>query len=354
MSNIVALRRQTAASGLSNASDLIYLFAHRRRGQHDAFWLKENAELLQILAALGGATDLDLTPLIPRAQGLLSELRFFPQYYRMYLSLALDLRDLGLKGVPVDAMADFVKANAFYDIELSDCHRSEARLLLARAGHGLAIDPGLDERLASFCENAALFCLPNRCAAYDLTHIVFHMTRYGRVAVPANAARRASLLHAGVVAWLEGNLDLLAEVVLALRFCNDTFPDIWLRALEQGADASFAPGAAGCSLDDDYHQYLVVNWAVTKAGGTGFCGAVPPTARFIRQQPRQQPALQEVSLALLNAGDTRVNDWSVMRWRLWSKLSEPTRARLMAVETMPEFEGFFAGFSRADRARGAA
>lgn len=352
MTNIVSLRRQSLAACDPAIPGLIDLFANRRRGQHDAFWLKENAELLQILAALGAEADLE--PLRPRAKGLMQELQFFPQYYRMYLSLALDMRDLGMTDAPVAEMAEFITAQALYEIELSDTHRGEAHLLLRRAGINSA-DAALEARLARFGANSAAFCLPNRRAAYDLTHIVFHATDYGRKTIARDPARRLSLIHVGIVAWLEGNLDLLAEVTLALRLSGETVPEVWADTVARAADlVDFAPGGPGGAFEDDYHQYLVLNWARAVAGDTAFQGGVPGNACLIRQPLRNGAALHELSLALLDMGSARQPDWGRMRWRLWSKLSEPARHCLEKVETMPEFEGFFAGFSRAGHAEGVA
>ncbi|MBN2630555.1 MAG: hypothetical protein JXR75_08445 [Rhodobacteraceae bacterium] len=348
MTNVVSLRRMPRATHDPAVPGLIDLFAARRRGRHDAFWLKENAELLQILAALGAGQGLDLSLLQPRATGLMEELAFFPQYYRMFLSIAVDLRALGVDDVPVEAMVRLIRAADLPAVELSDTHRGEALLLLRRAGDDTARDPALDERLAHYAANARAFCLPNRRAAYDLTHIVFHATDYGRVEVARNADRRLSLVYVGMVAWLEDNLDLLAEVTLGLRLSGEDVPQAWSDAVTAGAGSvSFAPGHAHGPFDDDYHQYLVLNWALGLSGGEAFAAGVPSQARLIRQPARQGAALRELSVALLDMGMARLPDWGRMRWRLWPRLSEAARSRLAVLETMPEFEGFFAGFARA-------
>ena len=346
MTNVVSLRRQERVAFQPAIPSLINLFASRRRGRHDAFWLKENAELLQILAALG-VGDIDLDPLAQRAGSLMEEVRFFPQYYRMYLSLAVDLRDLGLAQAPVEEMAAFVLANDMQAVELSDTHRGEALLLLRRAGANVT-DPALEARLARFAAGSAAFCLPNRRAAYDLTHIVFHAADYGRTSLARDPDRRLSLIHAGIVAWLEGNLDLLAEVTLALRLSGEAVPEVWAQTVADAADkVDFEAGHAAGPFDDDYHQYLVLNWALGASGGAAFRGGVPASARNVRQPLRQGAALHELSLVLLDMGCARDSDWGRMRWRIWPKLSEPARDCLATVEAMPEFEGFFAGFSRA-------
>lgn len=345
MSNIVSLRHPARGSCDDAIPGLVDLFSRRRRGRHDPFWLKENAELLQILAAIGASVDLE--PLQALAKGLPEDLRFFPQYYRMYLSLALDLRDLGMVDVPVSEMAAFVHEQDLPAIELSDTHRGEAHLLLQRAG-GAAGDTSHEARLLHFARRSSAFCLPNRRAAYDLTHLVFHAANYGRRSLPWDPARRLSLMHVGIVAWLESNLDLLSEVTLALRFSGESVPASWDECVAQAVDqVAFREAHPGDRFDDDYHQFLVLNWAHGVAGHTPFQTPLPARARIVRYGPKRNTALHELSLALLDMGQARRPEWRAMRWRLWPKLSEPTRHCLECVEVLPEFDGFFAGFSRA-------
>lgn len=349
MTNVIALRLPLASDPQPALPALVDMFARRRRGRHDPFWLKENAELAQIMAACRLAVGADaLAPLLDQLGQVEDELRFFPQYYRLLLSLVLDLRLLGVGDLPVERLAGFVRDKALFAGELSDMHRAEALLLLRRAGIDDARDPALDGRLMAFAEGAQGFCLPNRRAAYDLTHVLFHVTDYGRLPLADGHRFADSLINAGMVAWLEDNNDLLAEVTLALRLAGRPVPEVWDRSVQALAPrASFAPLPAGGGLEDDYHQYLVVNWASIMAGRPGFAGTVPPGARSVRQPPRDAQALTELSLALLNMGDARQADWGRMRWRLWPALSAPTRARIEALEPLPGFEAFFAGFARA-------
>ncbi len=351
MSNVVSLRRH-GLGGLEPAIPALGdLFSTRRRHRQDPFWLKENAELAQILAATG-ATDVDLSPLAPFVGEMVDEIRFFPQYYRLYLSLAVDLAALGMPGVPVDDLVAFAVENDLGGIELSDMHRAEVALLLRRAGLEAETDAALAARLWAFARRPGGFCLPNRRAAYDLTHIVFHAADYGRKVLPADPQLRVNLIHAGMVAWLEDNLDLLSEVVIALRLSGHQAPEAWVRAVTRGAaEADFAPGHEGARFDDDYHQYLVANWAACVLGGPSFVLGVPGNARLIHQRRAASPALRELSYALLEMGAERSGDWSHMRWRLWPKLSDASRTRVGALENMQEFGEFFAGFARAGRGR---
>lgn len=362
MSNVVSLRRAEPIGFIRAQNDLVDLFANRRRKRRDAFWLKENAELLQILAATQGYCPQhqaeggfvpDLSAYADFVHNMVDELRFFPQYYRFYLSMALDLSALGLPGVPVVEVARIILDQRLAVGELSDSHRGEARLLLSRAGFAGAMtegdeDAALTARLTAFAEEPALFCLPNRQLAYALTHTVFHASDYGRKSLTRSAGRRLALMHAGIIAWLEDNLDLLAEVSIALDQSAETVPAIWRDVIAEAASRMTGDtGPVAGPFDDDYHEYLVVNWAVAANGAAPFATQMPQEARFFHRPKAATSALREMSLSLLDMGPGRTGDWARMRWRLWPKLSATARAQIEAIETLPEFEGFFHGFARA-------
>ncbi len=351
MSNIISLRSLPSDASGPALNAVLDLFANRRRSRSDAFWLKENAEVLQVLLAIGvDQTQLDLSAYEGFVATLSDEVRFFPQYYRFYLSMAADLSALGLRNVPVAAIAEKVVQDGWMGGELSDSHRAEARLLLARAGHLPAEDDGLDRRLAGFAGQSGLFCLPNPQLAYALTHSVFHASDYGRRAVARDADRRLALIHAGINAWLEDNLDLLSEVVIALCQSGEQVPSFWQQEILGTAHAfSGISGAESGPFDDDYHEYLVLNWAAGVLDGSGFATPMPAGARLFHRQKKAETALRDLSLGLLDMGRNRSPDWARMRWRLWPKLSAPVRARIEAVEALPEFEGFFRVFSRSGR-----
>jgi hypothetical protein len=348
MSNVVSLNRVSSVASVPALNAVLDLFANRRRNRRDAFWLKENAEVLQVLLATAGDREkLDLSAYDAFVATLLDEFAFFPQYYRFYLSMALDLSALGRSDVPVAAIAERVVQDGLIGTEWSDSHRAEARLLLARAGVHAAKDQGLEARLAAFAGQSAVFCLPNRQLAYALTHSVFHASDYGRRGMAPDAARRLSLIHAGIIAWLEDNLDLLAEVAVALHQSGETVPEVWRQdILAKTAGFVGDTGPQTGPFDDAYHEFLVLNWAAGALGGAAFAAAMPVGACLFHRPKRAETALRDLSLGLLDMGRSRSSDWAKMRWRLWPKLSAPVRARIEAVESLPEFEGFFGFFAR--------
>jgi hypothetical protein len=252
-----------------------------------------------------------------------------------------------MEGIRLDQMAAFICRQKLVEAETSDLHRAEALMMLARAGADSARDADLAERLARFSAGAAGFCLPNRRAAYELTHCVFHATQYGNRPLDPIYAPGQSLMHVGILAVMEDNFDLLAEVTIALRYAGLPVPAAWDVALAAAARQTQFQGAPQEGpFDDDYHEYFVLNWALATAGKPAFAGHLPQGMRLIRQPKRLGATLREVSIALLEMGESRLPDWGKMRWRVWPKLSQPVRDTLSELEQLPEFAGFFAGFSR--------
>ena len=136
MTNVVQLNAPArATSETSPVNALLTCFAQHRRGEDDVFWLKENAEVLNVLATSGTLlSDLALDPYRHIYQGLEERLRFFPQYYRFLLSICLDLEDLGMPGNLGETLCAQTARAGLPEAELSDLQRAEARRLLARRG----------------------------------------------------------------------------------------------------------------------------------------------------------------------------------------------------------------------------
>ena len=351
MSNVIALDLHSRPRGLAaEAATLATSFAHDRRTREDVFWLKENAELLNVLETSGQAPgEAALSVYGAFYEELPARFGFFPQYYRFLLSICLDLEDLGLPGETGSALCDRVVRDDLSGAELSDLQRAEAVRLLARRGMGPARrDPGLNDRLRAFAGRSATFALPNKKAAYELTHIVFYLSEYGRRAPQLPPEAQQSLEFVGLLAWLEGNADLLAEVSIALRFAGWPPPPLWEEEVAQ-ARLGFAVSADDTlPLGDDYHSYLMCHWQALLQGQAGFGGLPARGGRLVFHDTQgQHPALREVSQVLL-AMPGRSGDWGTMRAALAPLLTVQTRARLdEAAQSSPFFESFFCGFARA-------
>lgn len=351
MSNIVSLAARRAARPALGANggltSLLSTFANGRRRQGDAWWLKENAELLMILSALGQRPpEAALAAYGAFHAGLEDQLAFHPQYYRMLLGLAVWLEDLGQPGDTAARLAARIAAEGWIEMEVNDLQRAESRFLLARAGQTVDLS-GLDARLHRFMARPETFALPNPRAAYDLLHAIFYLSEYGRrpLSLPEPALQSLHML--GNLAWLEQNGDLLGEVCIALHYTGQVLPPLWLGFL-RGEATSFriAPGPCEDS-SDAYHNFLVNHWLMGSIGETAFGDDyLAGPMRFSIFRPLISP-LREWSQALMAQGARREPDYGAMRRACAARLSpEALEVADRGMTESPHFATFFAIFAR--------
>ncbi|MEM6376237.1 MAG: hypothetical protein AAF686_08345 [Pseudomonadota bacterium] len=346
----VPFRQTTREARIAAA---IQRFSQERRAQSDVFWLKENAELLGILAST--KTNVPVSALQPLEEfyaGLGDRLAFFPQYYRFFLSLALDLEDLGMAGDAGLRAAEWVAGQGFVLAELSDLQRAEARRLCARRDVTLELDdPSLDDRLRAFGSRSATFSLPNKKAAYELTHIVFYLSEYGQRDPLLPTAFIQSLRFAGTLAFLELNIDLLSEICVALRFAGSSPPEIWENWLRAQARQFTCEAAESGWVQDDYHPYLMANWHALICDTGGFGLHLPVGAVAFRAPRVFATPLRELSEGMFTLGARRRTSWATMRPMLDEILSHTSRDVILAAAEADDFEAFFEGFARVAKPR---
>lgn len=349
MTNVISLsvpqRRQTFSQ---NADALIDVFANHRRTSEDVFWLKENGELLNILECSGTPVKEESLAVYQQFyQQLPATMAFFAQYYRFYLSICLDLEDLGLKGNLGEQMGEWVATQGLAEAELSDLQRGEAFRLLSRRGKKIPIDTGLDDRLRQFINRSATFALPNKKAAYELTHIVFYLSEYGRRDPKLDAGAIQSLNFVGIIAYLDQNADLLAEICTALRFAGETPSQIWENwVLASLADFQVVTNSAS-SISDAYHEYFECSWLAATAKQDGIGQTVlGGRTQFQRGDVAAGP-LRNISNLLLEMDAERSPDWEVMRPIVEREIDEEGYGILLqAQNATDDFAAFFEGFSR--------
>ncbi|SLN16743.1 hypothetical protein ROA7450_00466 [Roseovarius albus] len=332
-------------------SALLRCFAQDRRNGEDVFWLKENAEALNVLESSDAILPIEALDVYAEFyESLERRIGFFPQYYRFLLSICMDLEDLGIEGGKGATLAQWVAEQGLAQSELSDLQRAEARRLCLRRGvDPLAGDEGLEERLRSFAGRRTTFSIPNKKAAYELTHIVFYLSEYGRVDPQLDAEFIDSLRFSGTLAYLDLNVDLLAEICIALRFAGQESPQIWKSWLSEQARNFVLQDVPHAAQNDDYHQFLMVNWFMRVNGLGGFAHQIPDgLVRFIQADPGRGP-LRDMSEQMYGMDGARSSDWEKMRSALSEALSDDARAVLNAAEaSIDKFDEFFSGFSRTD------
>ncbi|MFK7877729.1 MAG: hypothetical protein AB8B71_18455 [Paracoccaceae bacterium] len=345
MKNVIALNvRQHRQPLPQRLAQHATVFSVDRRTEDDVFWLKENAEFLNILECTNQPAADVLQHYEVIYEQIEARLGEFPQYYRFLLSICMDLEDLGMPGHKSVALSHWAAQQGLPEAELSDLQRAEAQRLLSRRDFGLR-DARLDERLHRFINRSDTFAIPNKKASYELTHIVFYLSEYGRRDPGLSRAAILSLTYAGLLAYLDQNYDLLAEICIALRYSGEKPSAIWEGAVMAALRATHATAVANASVFDDYHAYLVSSWLAAQSGQPCFPLLLEPgPARFDMASPPARP-LRDMSLAL---SETRSTDWLAVRGKIAARLGEDGLQLLDAAERSTDlFLDFYAGFARA-------
>ncbi|KZX94980.1 hypothetical protein A3721_09315 [Sulfitobacter sp. HI0023] len=354
MSNVIHanfLAQPRVCGAQDTFAALLRSFADHRQPRDDVYWLKENAELLGMLASTGGAIPAEaLSPYAAFYDRAPAYLEFFPQYYRFILSICLDLEDLGMGGGHGAALCAQAARNRSPLAELSDLQRGEAQRLLSRR-LDLDGDAALRQRLLEFAGARGGFAVPNRKAAYELTHIVFYLSDYGRRDPGLPPEAFANLDDLGLLALLDRDHDLLAEVCLALRHAGAVPDPFW----EQEVDS--AHGAMRClplhepSGQDDYHPWLVTGWLLRQKGAPAFARSFAGGPLTVRAPQEPPGILRQISRCLYDQGNARGGDWHVMKRTLSPELTREGQDLLQRAEgSSPRFAEFFARFARIPRA----
>ena len=347
MTNVIDLKSRRQDQTIDFAG-LSTLFAHGRRAKDDVFWLKENAEWLGILASMRADIPEDaVAPYREVYQNLAAKVTFFPQYYRFFLSLCLDLEDLGLQGDQGAILCHWIDRHQFARAELSDLQRAEAERLLSRRV-SVCRDQSLHDRLEKFISRSTTFALPNKKAAYELAHIVFYLADYGQRDPHLNDSAHISLDNAGLLAFLDQDADLLGEICAAKRLAGEVPDKVWESFVCQAHTDCHMGQIGTAGGEDGYHTYLVSGWLAQMTGRKAFVGAIPAGKVAIHAPATGNGALRGLSQALFEYGQGRSADWGKMRASLVASMPEDGQAILEAAERSTyRFDAFFEGFSRA-------
>ncbi|MEX0286457.1 MAG: hypothetical protein AB3N23_17770 [Paracoccaceae bacterium] len=350
MSNVIHLNVPSQnQSQQTRLGALLGLFGQERRQEDDVFWLKENAELLNILECTGA--DVDLQALSVHREfydSVERRMGFFPQYYRFLLSICLDLEALGMPGDKGEALVHWAAREGLADAEMSDLQRAEARRLMQRRG----VDPqpedqGLTNRLHAFIDRSDTFAVPNKKAAYELTHIVFYLSEYGRRDPGLSRSAITSLEFAGILAYLDQNVDLLSEICVALRYAGQTPSQIWEEWLEREVHRFAVSTDMQAPLMDQYHDWFVGNWLMAVSDRRAFAKPVSLERTTFHRGAVWDGPLRRMSECMFEMDGDRSDDWHHMRPHIEDRLSEVGHDILCeALESTDKFEAFFAGFAR--------
>ncbi|NNC37675.1 MAG: hypothetical protein EX271_05370 [Acidimicrobiales bacterium] len=259
---------------------IIEAFAQTRHQGLSFPFLKENGELLSISAKSGLAfspASLDLyRDLYNNALNLCE---IYPQFFRFFLGITLDLETLGMQGNMGDNLVKYVLDRDLYSQETSDTRRLEIINMLAMKGKepNYHSDPkdALVNRVRTFFSNPNQFVKFNKPLFYELTHIVFFLTDFGKRDFEDCEALIKTLTNVGLIAFLDDDTDLLSEVCLCFSYLKTPAPEIWkskcansiatikIRFVDADNSQALPPV-------DEYHAYIVINWLIQSIGGNAF------------------------------------------------------------------------------------
>lgn len=349
MSNVIPFNAPIGRSQTKRLGAIIKCFSTQRRFGDDVFWLKENAELLNIICSSGLEIDPEqLEPYREFYATIEKRMLFFPQYYRFLLAIVQDLELLGLAHGKAEPLARWVDAQSLASSEISDLQRAEAWRLLCRSGVGITLnDDGLKERLHKFINHSRTFSVPNKKAAYELTHIVFYLSEYGQHDPQIGTKALISLEFAGLLALLDQNIDLLSEICIAMRFAGCTPPVEWETWIAQELAGYHITECANGTVVDDYHSYFMCNWLTALQGKPVFKNTLLSRAMSFHAVPKPISPLRGLSESIFKMDAQRSAEWTKMRGKVTVDLSTDAYSVLqLAEKSSSRFDEFFSGFAR--------
>ncbi len=252
------------------STDTVSSFAVKRNNKLSFAYLKENGELLSIAASSGLLLEPAALEHYRSFYGnALKTCEFFPQYFRFILAIVMDLEDLGYQGNTGEQICDYVVSQGFLNYETSDTRRLEILTLLARRRPDGVIERKYREQLIEsvdkFISKPDHFIKFNKPLFYELTHFIFFLTKYGKDKIPLKNSPIECLTNVGVLALLDDDVDLLAEICICFKFLGEKPPTFWEQYVEDSLSEvaiTFDTSVASTmnSATDEYHAYFMMNW----------------------------------------------------------------------------------------------
>jgi len=318
--------------------DTVEAFAAKRNPTLSFPFFKENGELLCITSNLGCLAD-------PRALDAYQEfydnasvlMDCYPQYYRFFLGIVLDLESLGLQGNVGATLCETTSQNSLLFYDTSDLRRMEALSLISSRRELTQDEHNLRAKtydsINNFIARPDHFTKFNRPFFYDLTHFIFYLTDYGRNPFPLDNSPIQCLHYIGLLALLDSDEDLLAEAGICLNYMGHEIPSFWDRDLtgfkneisivyDETVQSALNPAV------DEYHSYFVLNWYYGVTGREVFTERFNGRTPNFSVPPKPTSLLSKISsyvhksaIGTLNGAQT---DWE-------SHFNEDEHTRLRAI-----------------------
>jgi hypothetical protein len=159
----------------------------------------------------------------------------------------------------------------------------------------------------------ACFAPSNKKVAYELTHIVFYLSKYGRRDPKLDCGAVQSHDFIGIIAYLDQNTDHFAEICIALGFGGQTPGPIWEEWIVTTLSDFQDIEQPSSNTSDAYHEYLVIVWMALAAKRDDIVLAVlGGRLEFVRGVVAAWP-LRNFSNLLLKMDADHSSHWEVMR-----------------------------------------
>ena len=262
-------------------------------------FLKENGELLSIALSCGLTLSSESLELYEELYEKIDKLcELYQPFFRYFLALALDLEDLGMSGHKGEVLIDYVFKHDLYAYDTSDTRRLEIIHLLSRRGRQPEFKTdsyeALLKRVTGFLVQSDRFIKLNRPLFYEFTHLIFFGTDFGNISLCNDENIFKSLNHIGMLAYLDNDTDLLAEVCLCYRFLKRPVPKIWMKTCSENLQnidiVHMAEDCMTAAHADDYHIYFVINWLLGISGKRVFQYSYElGVPLFTQNKPKKSP-----------------------------------------------------------------
>lgn len=249
--------------------DTVEAFAIKRNPKLSFPFLKENGELLSLAVNAGFLIEPRAIELYRDFYNAAFKLTYcYPQYYRFILGITLDLEEAGLSGEQSLKIIDYTTEKNLLKFDSSDVRRLETLHMISTKREWCAYErqlyDGIISRIEDFIAQPVQFTKFNKPLFYDLTHILFFLTDFGRKSCPLENDPLPCLMNVGLLALLDNDADLLSEVGLCLYYLGHKIPPYWDSYIKQSLSEMCISydGTVASALNpsvDEYHLYLVQN-----------------------------------------------------------------------------------------------
>ena len=250
--------------------DIIEAFAVKRNPTLSFPYFKENGELLSITVNSGFLLD-------PRAVALYDDFytsalklaKCYPQYFRFIIGIVIDLEKGGMQGNESEKITQYILDEGLVLFDMCETRKLETLSMLQEVAplnpQFIGIHNNIIENVDRLISNPDLYAKLNKPLFYELTHILFFLTKYGKEPIALTNDVLPCLTNMGLLCLLDNDADLLAEICICMMYIGAEVPEYWddflQRSLQQVKITYHETVVSALNpAVDEYHVYFVLNW----------------------------------------------------------------------------------------------